>query len=83
MTYDSMNSNMFEVAKLDGSVQFFKESVRGLYYMDTSQSDEQLLVTTVVDKHSNYTDRDYSHAVLARKVHNIIGRLCTMRKCLR
>ena len=74
VTYDSMNGNVFEVAKLDGSVRFFKESARSLYYMDTSQRDEQLLVTTVADKCSNYTDRDYSHAVLAHKVHNIIGR---------
>jgi len=33
-----------------------------------------VLVNTVEDKRSNYTERNYSRAMLARKVHNWIGR---------
>jgi hypothetical protein len=76
VTYDSENGNSFQVWKQDGSVREFHESPRGLYYLDTAVegAGEKVLVTTVDDKKSNYTQRDYSRAVLARKVHNMIGR---------
>jgi hypothetical protein len=48
----------------------FQQSKRGLFYLDVANtaSHTVLAVSTVEHNKSNYTDRDYSHAVLARKV---------------
>jgi acetolactate synthase regulatory subunit len=52
----------------------FKQSRRGLYYLDTANSaDHVVLVSTVADKKSKYTDRDYNRAHLARKIQILIG----------
>jgi hypothetical protein len=60
--------------KADGSTRRFKESKRGLYFMDILQEfDGNVLVTTVEDKKSSYTQRDYSQAELARRLQNILG----------
>jgi hypothetical protein len=48
-----------------------------LYYMDTEKSirnTEVVLIETVADKKSKYSNKDYSQAVLARKVQDMIDR---------
>ena len=83
ITFDSDTTNEFIVHKPDGSTRNFKGSSRGLYYHDTSTEVTGVaetgtaLVTTVADNASNYTHADYSHALLARKTQQIIGRPST------
>ena len=80
ITFDSDENNEFIVHKPDGSTRNFKESSRGLYYLDTSTGvtgvveTGMALVTTVANNASNYTHADYSRALLARKTQQIIGR---------
>ena len=82
MTYDSSTGNAFVVHKPDGSTRTFCQSDHGLYYHDTSlQEDEQdnydkngmVLVFTVANNGSSYSNADYAHIVLDRKVQKIIG----------
>ena len=68
--------NAFVVHKPDGSTKVFKESDRGLYYHDTAGSGT-VLVNTVANNKTRYTERDYSRAVLARQIQKIIGRPST------
>ena len=81
-TYDSRAGNTFVVHKPNDSTRTFHQSNRGLYYHDTSlQEDEQnnhdnngtVLVSTVAGNARSYSNADYAHAVLARKVQKIIG----------
>ena len=75
VTYDSKNGNEFVVEKPDGTTRTFKQSERGLYFMDTSATGRGVaLINTVADNKSSYTNRDYSRAVLARQLQKIIGR---------
>ncbi len=78
VTYDSRNGNnpnTFCVHKEDGALRLFKQSRRGLYYLDTADSENHVvLVSTVADKESKYTNRDYSRASLARKTQILVGR---------
>ncbi len=75
VTYNSSVDDSFIVHKGDGTQRRFQKSAQGLYYMSTKEprSSEQVLVTTVADKKSKYTNRDYSRAVVARKLQNMIG----------
>ena len=61
--------------KEDGEQQKFQQSKRGLYYLDTATTTNHavLAVSTVEHNKSNYTDRDYSRAVLARKAQILVG----------
>jgi hypothetical protein len=77
VTFDSHAGNEFVVHKPDGDNRTFQSSPRGLYYMDTSKMTGVTLVNTVKDNSTNYTSRDYSRALLARKVQHIIGRPST------
>jgi hypothetical protein len=77
ITYDSTQGNEFRVTKPDGTVRIFKQSPRGLFYMDSQHNAAELLVTTVEDKRSKYTNRQYSQALLARKIQRMIGRPST------
>ena len=71
------------VHKDDGNHKYFTQSKNGLYYLSSSalvtrETDHgEMLVNTVEDNKSKYTNRDYSRAVLARKIQNIIGRPST------
>jgi hypothetical protein len=76
VTYDSTDGNAFVVHKGDGTTHTFKQSVRGLYFMDTEQTGT-LLVNTVAENKSKYTNRDYSMAELAREIQKRIGRPST------
>lgn len=77
ITYNSSKANEFHVTKRDGTVRIFKQSPTGLFYMDTKNDTGELLITTVEDKRSKYTNREYSQAVLARKIQRMIGRPST------
>ena len=78
VTFDSNGGNQFLVHKPDGSVRTFKQSPRGLYFMDTNATEQSVtLLQTVADKKSNYTNALYSRAVLARSIQKIIGRPST------
>jgi hypothetical protein len=57
VTYDSLNGNEFSVHKPDDSVHIFRESKRGLCFMDTAAK-EIALITTVASKKSGYTNRE-------------------------
>ena len=67
VTYDSSKQNEFVVHKPDGSTKQFIQSERGLYYLNTS-SKGITLITTVDNNKSKYTNTDYSHAQLARRI---------------
>jgi hypothetical protein len=73
VTFDSDGENQFVVHKSDGTTRCFKQSRRGLYFLEANNT-STVLVNTVEDNKSRYMNRDYSKATLARKVQNIIGR---------
>jgi hypothetical protein len=74
ITYDSAEKKQFVVLKDDGEKRYFKQAKNGLFYLDANEASGAVLVTTVDDKKSSYTKRDYKQATLARKLQNIIGR---------
>jgi hypothetical protein len=59
VTYDSV-TYFFSIHKHDGSFRKFKQSLWGLYYMDSNDDIQQstLCVNTVEEKKSNYSKRD-------------------------
>ena len=84
VNYDSDNNNQFIVHRPDGTQRIFQQSSRGLYFLDTSLTPQPVngtkdtvLVTTVADNASNFSNADYSQAMLARKYKKIIGRPTT------
>ena len=81
VTFDSSEGNAFHLHKSDGTVRVFKQSPKGLYYIDTKEDTcghyDVNLVNTVEDNRNKYSQRDYSKAQLARKVQKIIGRPST------
>ena len=79
VTFDSGAKNKFIVHKEDGTTRCFEESRRGLYFLETTGGTATVVVNTVADNKTRYTNRDYSRAILARKLQNIIGRPSTRR----
>ena len=79
ITYSSENGNEFTVTKKDGTARIFKQSDKGLYYLETMQSKpyDAVLINTVTDNQYKYSNKDYSQALLARKIQRIIGRPST------
>ena len=73
VTYNSREGDAFVVHKEDGTTRTFKKSPRGLFFMDAATTGT-LLVNTVAENKSKYSNRDYSQAVLARKIQQTIGR---------
>ena len=57
-------------------VWVFQQSERGLFFLDTSATGT-VLINTVAENRSRYTNHDYSLAVLARKLQQILGRPST------
>lgn len=52
----------------------FQQAENGLYCLDTTECAKSMtLVSTVAEKRSNYTNRDYSQAKLARKLQYLLG----------
>jgi len=76
VVFDSKNGNEFVVAKEDGQVRVFKQSRRGLCFMDTAgqSATSTMLVNTVAKNKAKYTNHDYLRALLARRIQKIIGR---------
>lgn len=82
ITYDSSNSKQFIVHKGNGVERKFKQSENGLFYLDAREANEDVmvdmpgtvLVNTVEDNKTKYTNAEYKQAELARKLQNIIGR---------
>jgi hypothetical protein len=73
--YDSHDGNEFRVSRKNGTTRVFKESSRGLYFMDTNTDETgTVLVNTVEGNKSNFSNADYSRAVLARQIQKTIGR---------
>jgi hypothetical protein len=76
VTFDSAGGNKFVVHNTGGTARSFLESRRGLYFMNTATT-STILVNTVDNNKTRYTNCDYSRALLARKLQNIIGRPST------
>jgi hypothetical protein len=79
VTYNSHggdNPNEFCVHKKNDNQQKFKQSRRGLYYLDMAEPENRtmLTVSTVENNKSKYADRDYTRAKLARKTQILVGR---------
>jgi hypothetical protein len=68
----------FIMHKDDGVERRFRQSDKGLFYLDTAEAKELagtvLLVNTVAGNKTRYTNRNYKQAQLAREVHSRIGR---------
>jgi hypothetical protein len=73
VTFDSRDSNAFHVVRNDGTIRVFKQSPRGLYFMDTSFQVGTALITTVDGNRKNFSQRDYSQAKLASEIQSRIG----------
>ena len=73
VTFDSNKGNAFIVHKENGATRKFQQSKSGLYYSEM-KNNEILLVNTVEENKSKYTNNDYLRAQLARKLQNTIGR---------
>jgi hypothetical protein len=69
--YDSRKQDVLIVTKPDGSTMCFFPMAKGLYALDNHLSG-WAHVSTVADRKSEYTKREYRDAVLARKIQNII-----------
>ena len=63
----------FIVTKPNVAMHYFVRSERGLYFLDTATRDA-VLINTVTENKSRYSNRDYARAVCTRTVQDIIGR---------
>ena len=73
VAYDSTASKAFVVHKSDGSEHRFEQAKSGLFYMNAEQNSGTVLVNTVEENKSRYTERDYQRALAARRLQNTIG----------
>jgi hypothetical protein len=74
VTYNSKAEEAFFVHKADGDERCFKQSEKGLFYLDMAEKTGTVLVNMVADKKSSYTTREYNQAMKAQKVQNTISR---------
>ena len=76
VTYDNAKQDAFFLHKIDGTMLVFTPSEKGLYRLDTSTTTgiDISLLATIKDKRSQYDQRGYKQAEMARKVQNIIMR---------
>jgi hypothetical protein len=58
VAFDSKSGGSFIVTKPDGTVFEFKQSPGGLYFLDTNSKESTVLVNTVADIKTNYTNQD-------------------------
>jgi hypothetical protein len=87
VVYDSMGGNRFVVTKVDGGQEtVFRVSANGLYYNDVgaaataaagSSSNAAVLVTTVSENKTRYTNAEASQAELARALQKKLGHIST------
>ena len=74
VTFDSRHDNAFHVHLKDGHERIFHLSIEGLYYSDIREtSSSTVLVNTAEYNKNKYSHDDYSCAVNACILHNIIG----------
>jgi hypothetical protein len=76
VTCKSKVEKAFTVHKEEGSNQRFKQSSKGLFYLNTNEYSgaESLLLNTVLGNKIKYTNKSYNKAKVARKIQNMIGR---------
>jgi hypothetical protein len=72
VAFDSKSGGSFIVTKPDGMVFEFKQSPGSLYFLDTNNK-ETVLVNTVANIKTNYTNQDYLKAMQARQLQIMIG----------
>jgi hypothetical protein len=79
VTYSSKDDNTFKLIKKDGTARCFTQSPKELFYLDTAlfKTNNTVLINTVADNQYKYSNRDYSRALLARKIQRIVGRPST------
>jgi len=77
VTYDSSVNTGFIVHKTDGTNHVFTHSKKGLFFSDVNGDTDHVLVNTVDKNMSKYTVKQYSDAIKAQLVQNIIGRHST------
>ena len=70
--FDSGTDNVFYVHLSDAKKRGFHESPKGLYFSNLRE-DAKIFVNTVAFNKSNLSSTDYTRAVDARKLQNIIG----------
>jgi len=73
VTYDSSRDEGFLVFKADGTVREFRPSKKVLFFSDVKNEVEHAFVDTVENNKTKYTVKEYSDAVRARSLQNIIG----------
>jgi hypothetical protein len=78
VTYDSCEDdslNEFCVHKGDGEQRKFKQSKRGLFYLNRAETENHIVLTvsTVEGNKSKYADRNYSRAKLACKIQTLVS----------
>ena len=74
VTYDSTCDKGFLVFKADGTAWTFRPSKKGLIFSDVKNEVAHAFVNTVENNKTKYTVKEYSDAVRARSLQNIIGR---------
>jgi hypothetical protein len=76
VAYES-KKNCFILTSPTGGRQIFEQSPKGLYFLDTDvkQGPGTILVNTVAQNKSKFSERDFHRAVDARKLLSKIGRL--------
>ena len=67
MSYDSTGENKFHIYLPKGEVRSFTQCERGLFYSEMA-AEETVLLNTVDHNKYKYSKRDYSRALMARKL---------------
>jgi len=71
--YDSTLDEGFLVFKADGTARSFRPSKKGLFFSDVKSDVSHTFINTVDSNKTKYTIKEYSDAVHARSLQNIIG----------
>jgi len=71
--YNSTLDEGFLVFKVDGTARSFSPSKKGLYFSDLKSDVTRTFINTLDNNKTKYTIKEYSDAVHARSLQNIIG----------
>ena len=76
ITYDSANGNKLRMHKENGEDRLFRQSGNGLYFWNarTFNQEEVVLINTVENNSSRYSNCNYSQAKIDRKLQRKIVR---------
>jgi len=74
VTYNSTLNEGFLVFKADGTAWSFRPSKKGLFFSDVKNEVAHTFINTVDNNKTKYTIKEYSDAVHAHSLQNIIGR---------